>query len=95
MYAMTVCVSVCESEDLLVCWHHTFSVFFSTVFDLLAVCCGRIVNDTALQAFKLSTLWKPRYNNSHTASSCGPLLCVCWHCLYDHTLDNRQYYYCL
>ena len=80
--AMGVCVGVCGSADLFVCWHPKFHLSF--LFCLLcmplaaaAVSCR--LYHTVPQALELSTLWQPRYNSSRTASVCGPLPRVCWH----------------
>ena len=90
--AMDVCVpliGVCGSVDSNRVLATHISGFFFIWFALLDGCCCccrtmyvACIRHTVPQAFELSTLWQPRYNDSRTASLCGPLfLCMCWHCI--------------
>ena len=84
--AMGVCVGVCGSVDLLVCWHAgtpRFNILFYFLYSACCCCCCSIMS-CITPRFKLSSsLPCGCYgaNSSRTARSCGPLLCLCWHCI--------------
>ena len=83
-YASVLFVGVCRSVDSYVCWHPTFQLSFLFCLVSLLVAAAVAVlclYHTVTQALELSTLWQPRYNSTRTTSLCGPLLCVCWHCI--------------
>ena len=83
---MGVCVGVCGSVDSFVSWHSKFQLsFFYLVCSVCLLLAAAAVScrlyHTVPQALELSTLWHPRHDSSRTASLCGPLLWVCWHCI--------------
>ena len=60
-------------------------VFFCLLCSIYCCCCCcRIMSVShgisSSQAF-YDTMLHPGYSSSRTASLCGPLLCLCWHCI--------------
>ena len=73
-----VCAFFCAQEPTFVLASFFFCLLCFTA--VAAVSCR--LYGTVPQALKLSTMWRPRYISSRTASLCGPLVCVCWRCVY-------------
>ena len=91
---MGVRVDLCGSVDLFVCWHLTFQLSFSFCLLCLLLAAAAVacrLYHTVPQTFELSTLWQPRYNSSRTASLCGPIICLCWHCICVRDVCGMRY----
>ena len=70
---MRVCLGLCASVHLFVCWHPIFNFLF-ILFELLAAAAVSCLYHTVPHDLQLSTLWQLRYNSSCTALLRGPLL---------------------
>ena len=85
------------------CWNLTFQlfVFFALLLAAAGYSCGHyyyacvdhryacLVMMYARMRCVCSVYVQPRYNSNRTASLCGPLVCVCWHCIFIRLCDMR------